>query len=179
MGVHSLLIRVCAKKKKKKIAHCSFYYFSIGHVYRRVGLLHSVYVSERVRMRASFWDSILVYILGESMSHPFDFCESCEWSFFRISRSFPYSSLYPFLCDLSPCFNVGWPSLTFLSLCFLLFLFYYSILLHFIWFLSFLILLDIWPGFSIHTLFLLIQYVHSLIITFCERILRSMNHDVF
>ena len=30
MGVHSLLIRVCAKKKEKKIAHCSFYYSPLG-----------------------------------------------------------------------------------------------------------------------------------------------------
>ena len=35
--------------------------FFIGHVYGRAGLLHWVYVLERVRMRASFWDSILVY----------------------------------------------------------------------------------------------------------------------
>ena len=70
-------------------------------------------------MRAYLWDSILVYILGESMSHPFDFCERCEQHFFRISRSLPYSSLHPFLCDLFPCFDASWPSFTFLSFCFI------------------------------------------------------------
>ena len=55
-----------------------------------------VYVLERVRMGASLWDSILVYILGESMSNPFDFCERGKRPFLRISGSLPYSSLHPF-----------------------------------------------------------------------------------
>ena len=54
MGDQSLLIRVCAKKKS------AFFIisFSIGHVYRHANLLHWVHVLGRVRMRASFWDSI-------------------------------------------------------------------------------------------------------------------------
>ena len=48
-----------------------------------------------------------------------------------------------------------------------------------IWFLSFLILLDVWLGFSFHTLLLLIQYVHSFIITFSVGILRFATHDGF
>ena len=82
-------------------------------------------------------------------------------------------------CDYFPCFDAGWSSLIFLSRCFLLSLFYSSISLYLIWFLSFLILFDVWLGFCIHTLFLLIQCVHSFIITFCVGILRSMTHDVF
>ena len=78
-----------------------------------------------------------------------------------------------FLCDLSPCFDVGWPSLTFLSLL------YSSISLYLIRFLSFLILLDVWLGFSIQTLLFLIRYVHSVIITFRVGILRFATHDVF
>ena len=46
-------------------------------------------------------------------------------------------------------------------------------------FLSFLILLDVWLGFSFHTLLLLIQYVHSFIITFSVGILRFATHDGF
>ena len=56
-----------------------------------------------------------------------------ERHFFSISGSFLCPSLYPFLCDLSPYFDVGWPSLTFLSLCLLLNLFYSFISLHLIW----------------------------------------------
>ena len=81
--------------------------------------------------------------------------------------------------DYFPCFDAGWSSLTFPSLCFLLSLFYSSISLYLIWFLSFLILLDVWLGFSIHTLFLLIWYVHSFIIIFSCGILRSATHGVF
>ena len=110
-----------------------------------------------------FWDSILVYILGESMSRPLDFCERGEQPILRISGSLPYSSLHPSLCDLSSCFVVGWPLLTFLSFCFFLSLFYYSISLYLIWFLYFLILLDVWLGFNIYTLFLLIRYVIHLL----------------
>ena len=88
-------------------------------------------------------------------------------------RYLPYSSLHSFLCDLSLCFDAGWPSLTFLSLL------YSSISLYLIRFLSFLILLDVWLGFSFHTLLLLIQYVHSFIITFSVGILRFATHDGF
>ena len=96
-----------AQKKKKG----AFFIvsFSIGHVYGRVGLLHSVYVSERVRMRAYLWDSILVYILGESMSHPFDFCERDEWLFFNISGSLFYPSFHLFRMWL---FSMLWCRMT-------------------------------------------------------------------
>ena len=152
--------------------------FSIKHMYGCAGLLHWVYVLERVRMGTSFWDSILVYILGKSMTCPFDFYERCKRPFFRISKSLPYSSLHQFLCDLPPFIEAGWSSLTFLSLCFLLSLFYYSISLHLIWFLFFLILLDVWIRFNTHTLFLLNWYVYSFIIIFRVGILRSTTHMV-
>ena len=67
----------------------------------------------------------------------------------------------------------------FLSFCLLLSLFYSSIPLYLIWFLFFLILLDVWLRFNIHTLFLLIRCVHSFIITFCVGTHRSGSHDVF
>ena len=138
------------KKEKEKKSALFIIPFSIEHMYGCASLIHWVYVLEKVHMGASFRDSILVYILGKSMSHPFDFCESGERLFFRIFGSLPYSSLHPFLCDLSPCFDAGWPSLTFLSLCLLLSLFYSSISLDLIWFISFLILLDVWLEFNIH-----------------------------
>ena len=112
------------------------------------------------------------------MTCPFDFYERCKRPFFRISKSLPYSSLHQFLCDLPPFIEAGWSSLTFLSLCFLLSLFYYSISLHLIWFLSFLILLDVWIRFNTHTLFLLNWYVYSFIVIFRVGILRSTTHMV-
>ena len=84
-----------------------------------------------------------------------------------------------FGCDYFPCFDAGWPSLTFLSFYLLLSLSYSSISLYLIWFPSFLILLNVWLRFSIHTLFLLIRYVHSFIITFCVGTPRSGTHDIF
>ena len=82
-------------------------------------------------------------------------------------------------CDCFPCFDASWSSLTFLSLCFFLSLFHYFISLYVIWFLFFLILLDVWLGFNTHALFLLIQYVHSFIIIFHVRTPRSVTHEVF
>ena len=67
----------------------------------------------------------------------------------------------------------------FLSFCLILSLFYSFIPLYLIWFLFFLILLDVWPRLSIHTLYLLIWYGHSFIIIFHVGILRSTTHDVF
>ena len=108
MGGHSLLIKLCAKKQQKQKKNALFILsFSIEHMYGCASLLHWVYVLERVHMGTSFWDSILVYILGESMSCPFDSCERNEWHFFKISRSSSYSSLNMFLYDLSLCFDVG------------------------------------------------------------------------
>ena len=67
----------------------------------------------------------------------------------------------------------------FLSICLLLSLFYSSISLYLIWFLFFLILLDVWLRLNIHTLYLLIWYGHFFIIIFHVGILRSTTHDVF
>ena len=117
--------------------------------------------------------------LVDSMSCLFDFYERSERPFLRISGSLPYSPLHPFLCNLSPCFYVGWPSLTFLSFYLLISLFHYSILLYLIWFLSFLIPLDVWLGFNVHLLFLFIWYVHSFIIIFHVGTPKSMTHEVF
>ena len=47
-------------------------------------------------MGTSFWDSILVYVLGDSMSRLFDFCERGERPFFRIFGSLLYSSSHLF-----------------------------------------------------------------------------------
>ena len=112
---------------------------------------------------------------------------SCPFIFVREASDLSLVSLDPcsihhpiyFGCDYFPCFDISCPSLAFPYLCLLLSLFYYSISLYFILFLPFLILLDVWLGFNFHTLFLLIQYVHSFTITFREGILRSMIHDVF
>ena len=70
--------------------------FSIGHVYRRASSLHWVYVLERVRMGTSFWDSILLYVMGDSMDRLFDFCERDERFFFSIFGSLLYPSFYLF-----------------------------------------------------------------------------------
>ena len=145
-------------------------------MYGRASLFHWVYVLERVRTRASFWDSILVYILGESMSRPFDFCERGERPFFRIFGFLPYSSLYPFLCDLSPCFHVGWPSLTFIFSSIFILLLHFT-LPHLISFFSHPAWCSTWVQHP--HLFLLIRYVHSFIITFRVGILRSTTHDIF
>ena len=89
-----------------------------------------------------------------------------------------HHSIY-FGCDYFPCFDAGWPSLTFLSLRLLLSLFYSSVSPYLIWFHSFLILLDIWHGFSTHTSYLFIWCVHSFIVTFRVGTPRSGTHDVF
>ena len=67
-----------------------------------------------------------------------------------------------FLCDYFSCYDVGWPSLTILSLCFPLSLFHYFISFCLIWFLSFLNLLDVQLRFNIHTLFLLILLIFDM-----------------
>ena len=95
------------------ITHCSFYLFSIWHVYGHASLLRWVYVLERVPMGASLWDSILVYVLGDSMSCLFVFCERDERPFFRISGSLLYSSSHLFRMWLLSMLWYRWPSLTF------------------------------------------------------------------
>ena len=121
-----------------------------------------------------------MYILSESMSHIFHFfCEmACDISLVSLDPYSIHHSIY-FRCDYFSYFDVGWLSLTFLSLCFLLSLFCSFISPYLIWFLSFLVLLNVWLGFSLHTLFLLIWCVHSFIITFCVETLRSRIHDIF
>ena len=104
--------------------------------------------------------------------------QASDLSLVSLDLGFIHHPIY-FGCDYFPCFDAGWSSLTFLSLCFLLSLFYSSISLYLIGFLSFLIMHDVWLRFSIHTLFLLIRYAHSFIITFHVGILRSATHDVF
>ena len=154
--------------------------FSIGHVYGRANLLHWVYVLERVRMGAYFWDFILVIYFGWEYESPIQFLwEASDFFFIGFLDLYPIHHSIHFWCDLSPCFDAGWPLLTFLSLCLLLSLSYSLISPYLIWFLYFLILFDVWLGFSIHMLFLLIWYVHSFIITFHVGILRSATHDVF
>ena len=153
--------------------------FSIGHVYGCARLLHWVYVSERVRMRASFLDSILVYILGESTSHPFDFYESGEWPFFSISGSLFYPSFHLFRMWL---LSMLWCRLTITHFSIfasssILILFLRLTLPHRIS--LFLILLDVRHGFSIHTLFLFIRRDHSFITIFRVGTPRSGTHDVF
>ena len=102
MGDHSLLIRLCTKKNALFIIS-----FFIGHVYGCAKLLHWVHVLKRVRMRASLWDSILVHVLGDSMSRPFDFCERGKRPFFSISGSLLYPSPHLFWMWLLPWFDAG------------------------------------------------------------------------
>ena len=104
--------------------------------------------------------------------------ETGDFSLVSLDPCSIHHSIY-FGCDYFPCFDADCPSLTFPSLCLLLYLFYSSISPYFILFLSFLILLNVWLGFSVHTLFLLIWCVHSFIITFCVRTPRSRTHDIF
>ena len=142
-----------AQKKKKKnktknIKDNAFFIvpFSIDYMYGCAGLLHWVCVLKIVHMGVSFWDFILVYIWVRVWVVHSIFVRG-EQPFFRIFGFLPYSSLHPFLCDYFPCLDAGWPSLTFLSFCLLLSLFYSFISLYLIWFLSFIILLDVWLGF--------------------------------
>ena len=143
--------------------------FSIKHVYGRASLLHWVHVLERVHMRASFWDSYWCIFFVR---------EASDLSSVSLDPGSIQHLIY-FGCDYFPCFDAGWPSLTFLSFCLLLSVSYSSISLYLIWFHHFLILLDVWHGFSIHTLFLLIRCDHSFIIIFRVGTPRSGTHDVF
>ena len=104
--------------------------------------------------------------------------ETSNFSLVSLDPCSIHHSIY-FGCDYFPCFDAGWPSLIFLSLCLFLSLFYSSISLYLIWFLSLLILFDVWLGFSVHTLYFLIWHVHSFIITFCVGIPRFGTHDFF
>ena len=103
--------------------------------------------------------------------------ETGDFSLVSLDPCSIHHSIY-FGCDYFPCFDADWPSLTFLSLYLLLSLLYSSISLYLIWFLSFLILLNVWLRFNIHTLYLLIWYVHSFIITFRVGTPGSETHDV-
>ena len=142
VGNHSLLIRVCAKKKKKNSAFFILS-FSIGHVYGRASLLHWVYVLKRVRMRAYFLDSSwCIFWVRVWVIHLIFVREASNLSLVSLN---PCSIHHPicFECDYFPCFDASCPSLTFPSLCLLLSLFYSFISLYFILFLSFLILHDV------------------------------------
>lgn len=153
--------------------------FSIGHVYGCASLLHWVHVLERVRMRASFWDSSwCIFWVRVWVAHSIFVRKTSNISLVSLDPCSTHHSIY-FGCDYFPCFDIGWPSLTFLSFCLLLSLFYLSISLYLIWFHYFLVLLDVWHGFNIHTLFLLIRCDHSFIITFHMGTPRSGTHDVF
>ena len=150
-------------------------------MYGRASSLHWVHVLGRVRMRASFWDSISVYF-GWECESPIHFCERGERLFFSISGFLFYPSSHLFwmwLPSMLWCrLTITHFSISLLSSIFVLSL-HSSISLYLICFLSFLILLDVWLGFNIHTLFLLIRHVHSFIITFRVGALRSGTHDVF
>ena len=148
------------------MAHCSFYYSPFGHVYERARLLHWVYVLGRVHMRAYSWDSSwCIFWVRVWVIHSIFVREVSD--IFVVSLD-PCSIHHPiyFGCDYFPCFDPSCPSLAFPYLCLLLSLFYSSISLYFILCLSFLILLDVWLGFNLHTLFLLLRCVNSFIITF-------------
>ena len=112
------------------------------------------------------------------MSHPFEICERGEWLFFSTFEYLLYPSFYLFRMWL---LSMLWCELTIshfsISLPFFIFvLFLYFTLPHL--FFSFL-LLDVWFGFNVHTLFLLIRCVHSFIITFRVGTPRSETHDYF
>ena len=115
------------RKKKKKNSAFFILSFSIGHVYGRASLLHWVYALERVRMGTSFWDSILVYVLGDSMSRLFDFCDKCERPLFRIFGSFLYSSSHLFRMRL---ISMLWCKLTITHFSISLFSYIFVLFLH-------------------------------------------------
>ena len=112
------------------------------------------------------------------MSHPFEICERGEWLFFSTFEYLLYPSFYLFRMWL---LSMLWCELTISHFSISLSSFIFVLFLHFTLphlFFSFL-LLDVWFGFNVHTLFLLIRCVHSFIITFCVGILRSATHEVF
>ena len=134
-------------------------------MYGRASLLHWVHVLERVRMRASFWDSILVYF-GWEYESPIRFGEKGKWFFFSISRSLLYPSSHLFWMWL---LSMLWCGLIITHFSISLSSFIFVLFLHFTLphlFFSFLILLDVWFGFNIHTLFLFIWYVIHLLSLF-------------
>ena len=110
-------------------------------------------------------------------AHSIFFREASDLSSVALDLGSIHHPIY-FRCDYFPYFDVGWPSLTFLSLCLLLSLFYSFVSPYLIWFHSILILLDVWRGFSIHTLFLFIRCDHSFITIFRVGTPRSGTHDV-
>ena len=80
------------KMKKKNYSALFILSFFIGHVYGRVGLLHWVYVLERVRMRAFFWDSSwCIFWVRVWVIHSIFVRETSDLSF-SISGSLLYSS---------------------------------------------------------------------------------------
>ena len=112
------------------------------------------------------------------MSHPFEICERGEWLFFSTFEYLLYPSFYLFRMWL---LSMLWCELTISHFSISLSSFIFVLFLHFTLphlFFSFL-LLDVWFGFNVHTLFLLIRCVHSFIITFRVGTPRSETHDVF
>ena len=113
------------------------------------------------------------------MSHPFEICERGEWLFFSTFEYLLYPSFYLFRMWL---LSMLWCELTISHFSISLSSFIFVLFLHFTLphlFFSFLILLDVWFGFNVHTLFLLIRCVHSFIITFRVGTPRSGTYDVF
>ena len=165
-------------KKNKKKNVLFIISFSIEHMYECASLLDWVYVLERVRMRTSLWDSILVYF-GWEYDLPVRFCERDERPFFSIHGSLLYPSFRLFQMWL---FSMLWCELTITHFSISSsssILFYSSVSLHFILSHSFLILLDVWHEFSIRTSCLLIRCDYSFIITFRVGTLKSGTRDVF
>ena len=170
---------ILSHKKTKQKSALFIILFSIEHMYGCASLLHWVYVLERVHMRAYLWDSSwCIFFVRVWVTHSIFVRETSDLSLVSLDPCSIHHSIY-FGCDYFLCFDAGWPSLIFLPLCFLVSLFRSSIPLYLIWFLSFLILLDVWLEFSIYTLFLLIRYVHPFIITFGVGTPRFGTHDVF
>ena len=125
------------KMKWKKYSALFILSFFIGHVYGRAELLHWVHVLERVRMRASFWDSSwCIFWVRVWVAHSIFVIETSDLSFVSLDHCSIHHSIH-FLCEFSPCFDVDRPVLTFLSFFFLLislcyfFRLYYILSLHF------------------------------------------------
>ena len=97
-----------AHKKKNDDSALFILSFTIGHGYGHARLLHWVHVLES-SYESSFLGFILMYTLGESMSHPFDFCERDEQPFFSIPGSLLYPSFRLFQMWL---FSMLWCRLT-------------------------------------------------------------------
>ena len=125
------------------ITHCSFYYSPLG-------MCMDVLVCfiEFMCQREFVWELIYeilswcIFRVRVWVIHSIFVRETSDFSLVSLDPCSIHHSIY-FGCDYFLCFDAGWPLLIFLSLCFFVSLSCSSIPPYLIWFLSFLILLDV------------------------------------